>query len=139
MKTLQQAAQEFKPQSFDGRDLRRFSVYLPLEYFEKFGLSLSDPNEPYEPKEFTRENILDQLKIDLEFAFEKALDQRGLSSMAMFCVIKMWNWILEDGLENWSDDDYAMYGLPLYKATALKYGFVNPIGDDSGNESKYSG
>jgi len=30
-----------------------------------------------------------------------------------------------------------MYGLPLFKATAIKYGFPNPIGDDSGSERKY--
>jgi hypothetical protein len=31
-----------------------------------------------------------------------------------------------------------MYGLPLFKATALKYGFNNPIGDDLGSEDKYN-
>ena len=27
--------------------------------------------------------------------------------------------------------------VPLFKATSLKYGFNNPIGDDEGNEPKY--
>lgn len=31
-----------------------------------------------------------------------------------------------------------MYGLPLFKATALLYGFDNPIGDDSGSEEYYN-
>ena len=31
-----------------------------------------------------------------------------------------------------------MYGLPLLKAVAVKYGFKNPIGDDEGTEDKYS-
>jgi hypothetical protein len=35
----------------------------------------------------------------------------------------------------WNRDDYQMYGLPLFKATALKYGWDNPIGEDSGSES----
>ena len=30
-----------------------------------------------------------------------------------------------------------MYGLPLFKATAEKYGFDNPIGDDTGRENYY--
>lgn len=34
-------------------------------------------------------------------------------------------------------DSYAMYGLPLFKATAVKYGFDNPIGDDTGAEDYY--
>lgn len=29
------------------------------------------------------------------------------------------------------------YGLPLFKATAVKYGWDNPIGEDSGRERKY--
>lgn len=55
----------------------------------------------------------------------------------MFDVVLKWNRILEEGLEDWDEDDYAMYGLPLFKATAIKYGWDNPIGDDSGSESKY--
>lgn len=35
------------------------------------------------------------------------------------------------------EDDYAFYGLPLFKATAVKYGWDNPIGEDSGRERKY--
>lgn len=31
-----------------------------------------------------------------------------------------------------------MYGLPIFKATAVKYGFENPIGDDSGPEAEYN-
>ena len=36
-----------------------------------------------------------------------------------------------------SEDDYRFYGLPLFKATAVKYGWDNPIGEDSGRERKY--
>ena len=56
----------------------------------------------------------------------------------MYQVVSTWNWILEEGLENFSINNYAQYGLPLFKATAVKYGFNNPIGDDSGSEYKYS-
>lgn len=34
--------------------------------------------------------------------------------------------------------NYAMYGLPLFKATAVKYGWENPIGDDNGDEEFYN-
>lgn len=39
--------------------------------------------------------------------------------------------------EDWDEDDYGFYGLPLFKATAVKYGWDNPIGEDSGRERKY--
>lgn len=35
------------------------------------------------------------------------------------------------------ENDYRFYGLPLFKATAVKYGWNNPIGEDSGREKKY--
>nr|UWG89863.1 MAG: hypothetical protein [Bacteriophage sp.] len=44
---------------------------------------------------------------------------------------------LIESLEGWGEDDYAFYGLPLFKATAVKYGWDNPIGEDSGRERKY--
>lgn len=138
MKTLDQVINNFKCATFDGRDIARLAEFLPLSAFEKFGLTVKD-DHVHTPKELTRENIMINLKSDLEFAFEKALDKRGLSSMCMYQVIKMWNWILEDGLENWSGDNYAQYGLPLYKATALQYKLDNPIGDDAGDESHYEG
>lgn len=64
------------------------------------------------------------------------MNKRGISAGLMYEVVSMWNWILEEGLENF--DKYAQYGLPLFKATAEKYGFDNPIGSDKGNESKYA-
>jgi hypothetical protein len=137
MKTLDQIAQEYKSQTLDGRDLYRLAQFVPDERLSEFGLALDpDYNNEHKVVEFTRENVLKQLKEDVEFGFEKALDQRGISSSMMYQVVSMWNWILEEGLEDF--DDYAQYGLPLFKATAVKYGFDNPIGDDYGDEAKYS-
>lgn len=103
--------------------------------FEAFGISLKEGAQ-HNPRPFTRGNILEQLKLDVDFGFEKALNQRGISSGIMYSVVSMWNWILEEGLENF--DDYAQYGLPLFKATAIKYDFPNPIGEDTGSEEKYA-
>ena len=148
MKTLEQLAelaeqQKFQSNCLDGRDFSRLGMFIPYNLLDKFGLK---PNEEYDNEEkwnstikpFTRENILKQLESDVDFGFEKALNKRGVSSSFMFNVVKMWNWILEEGLEDWPDDNYAMYGLPLFKATAVKYGFDNPIGEDTGREEKYN-
>lgn len=136
MKDLQFILENYKAQSFDGRDFARIVPFCTVEQANSIGFALKD-DANHVPVEFTRDTVLKYLKNDLAFAFEKALDQRGLSAMAMYFTIKFYNWILEEGLEDWSDDNYAMYGLPLFKATALKYGFNNPIGDDEGNESNY--
>lgn len=136
MKTLDQIAQEYKSQTLDGRDLYRLAQFVPEERLSEFGL-VPDPDykDKHEVIDFTRENVLKQLKEDVEFGFEKALDQRSISSSMMYQVVSMWNWILEEGLEDFHD--YAQYGLPLFKATAVKYGFYNPIGDDYGDEAHY--
>lgn len=57
----------------------------------------------------------------------------------MFNAVLKWNKVLEEGLENYNSDNYARYGLPLFKATAIKYGWENPIGDDEGCEDCYEG
>jgi len=138
MKTLEQVMVSYKQKALDGRDIHRLLDFISEEKWENFGYSIKEEAKgTHVPQEWTRENILEQLKHDVSFGFEKALDQRGLSADFMFRVVKMWNWILEEGLEDFSDDDYAMYGLPLFKATAVKYGFNNPIGENSGSESQY--
>lgn len=138
MKTLDQIAKDYKSETLDGRDLNRLCNFIPESQLKDFGITLKDEYVgKHKAKKFTKENVLKQLKKDVEFGFEKALDQRGISAGLMYEVVGMWNWILEEGLEDFGT--YAQYGLPLFKATALKYGFDNPIGDDAGNEDKYSG
>ena len=142
MKTLEQITKEYKSQTIDGRDLSRLADFLPYDMLKSFGFTLQAGvtkeiwNAKVKP--FTKENILEQLRSDVDFGFEKALGKRGISSSLMFEVVRMWNWILEEGLEDWDENNYAMYGLPLFKATALKYGFENPIGDNAGNEEQYN-
>ena len=141
MKTLEYIAENYKSETIDGRDFHRLAQFIPFGMLPKFGIEPSDEWNDKEKwdahvKPFTRENILKQLEEDVDFGFEKALNKRGISSSLMYNVVKMWNWILEEGLEDF--DDYPMYGLPLFKATAVKYGFDNPIGDDTGSEEEYN-
>jgi hypothetical protein len=136
MKTLEEIKTQYKSETLDGRDLQRLSQFIPEAELKDFGMELKEEyTGTHTHIPFTKENILIQLEKDVAFGFEKALNQRGISSGLMYAVVQMWNWILEEGLENF--DDYPMYGLPLFKATAIKYGFPNPIGDDTGSEDKY--
>lgn len=141
MKTLQQIKEQYISQTLDGRDLYRLMNFIPESELKDFGKDFGiELNEEYigthEPVEFTRENVLTQLEKDVEFGFEKALKQLGISSGLMAKVVQMWNWILEEGLEEF--DEYPMYGLPIFRATAVKYGFDNPVGDDTGSEGYYN-
>lgn len=141
MKTIEEILSNYEEEwatFIDDRFGARLCQFLTEEQMESIGFSMKEECKgQHVTKEWTRENILEQLKDDVEFGFEKALDQRGISSGLMFDVVLKWNKVLEEGLENWDEDHYAMYGLPLFKATAVKYGWDNPIGDDDGDESKY--
>lgn len=125
----------------DSRDFARLTRFFEATHYEKLGFKAREGIAETEPVEWTEENFLSELRNDLEFAFEKALDKRGLSANSMYHVVLMWLWILEDPLcvESDREDHYSQYGLPLLKAVAVKYGFPNPIGDDEGNEEKYEG
>lgn len=136
MKTLDEVISSYKSSTLDGRDLSRLVSFIPEERLTELDFELSPEFiGKHVHVEFTRENVLKQLQKDVALGFEKALDKRGISASLMYEVVKMWNWLLEEGLEEY--DGYAQYGLPLFKATAELYGFNNPIGDDTGEEDQY--
>jgi hypothetical protein len=123
MKTLEEALQ-YKFLCWDGRDRKRLSQFVKEEDFPKLELEIAPEFKgKHQPIPFTRDNVLKQLKEDVEFGWKKACDERGISSSFMFECVKFWNWVLDEGLEYWSDDDFFPYGKPLFEATAEKYGW----------------
>lgn len=112
-----------------GRRLRQF---LTVEQAKSIDWEVL--KQYHNPIEFTKQNVIKQLESDVAFGFKKALEKNLLISKLMFDVVKEWLFILEDPLKDF--DDYSMYGLPLFKAVAVKYRFNNPIGEDDGSEDK---
>lgn len=131
---------DFGPQSLNrlGSRLAQFCTKEELKKLDIFEEESLEEFDDSKMKDWTEENIIKQLKRDVAFGFEKALNQRSISATLMFEVVLSWNKILENSLKDWDPENYAMYGLPLFKATALLYGFDNPIGDDTGNEDYYN-
>jgi len=129
-----------KSHTADGRDFLRLLAFFPESYFIKFGFKVDEalPAYKHEPVPWTEQSIKDQLAKDVAFGFEKALGKRGISASMMHATVRMWMWILEDPLEQQAEGLYTQYGLPFFKAVAVKYGFPNPIGDHVGNEFQYS-
>lgn len=147
MKTLDEILKIQKSNCIDGRDTRRLFQFIDWKTLQKHPELMKNITKEYLNEErwmndiyvheFTRENVLQELREDLAFAFTKALDKRGLSSAMMFEVVKMWCWILEDSKELAEWSYYKYYGLPLFKAVAEYYGFPNAIGNDNGDEEYY--
>lgn len=125
-------------QCLDRRDLARLSDFFPISQWETLGIKINPKYDQstFVQKEWILENVLEQLKNDVSFGFEKALNRRGISSSLMYEVVKMWLWILEDDLKDFNE--YSMYGLPLFKKVAIKYGFPDEIDGYDGIESRFS-
>ena len=71
-------------------------------------------------------NVLKQLKEDVEFGYEKAVNERGISSSLMYMVVLDWCKVLDNEFSNWTANDYGDYGKPLFIAVANKYGWTLP-------------
>jgi len=153
MKTLEEVLENNVQYILSRNDIIRLATYVPYDKLHLLGIklkpdvSIKEFEEKWNKKvkPFTRENIIKELKYSVAYGFEVALEPKEILEyikklnveMALHAVM-LWNWILEEGLENWPGSNCTYHGLPLFKATALKYNFDNPIGDDSGKEEKYN-
>ena len=101
MKTLEYVKEHFdefeEDHYLDRRFTKRFIDFLPIAEWEKYGFRYTG-EEPYTPKEWTEENVLEQLKRDALFGKMKAEDERGISSNLMAMVVNAWCKVLENGL-----------------------------------------
>ena len=113
--------EEFEEDTFfDRRFTKRFIDFIPTEEWEKFGFKYTGEEERT-PKEWAEENILAQLKADVEFGYEKAEDERGISSELMAMVVNAWCKVLQNGLNLDGDDGY--YHLEQFTSVAKHYGW----------------
>lgn len=103
----------------ESRDYVRLVKYFPVSEWEKFGMQLKDGAEAPEVKDWNETNIIADMLSDLEFAISKAEGQRGISASLMFDVMRMWMWVLEDELSEWTS--YYDYGLPFFTEIQEKY------------------
>ena len=95
--------------------------FIPVEEWGKFGFAYSgDENNKPTVKEWTEENILAQLKKDVDFGIEKAVNHRGISAGLMYNVVKAWCIVLENGLEK---TDYSCYGNKMFEEVDKFYNF----------------
>ena len=127
MKTLDWVLENFNNMetSIDNRLGRRLCQFLTIEQMEKlgFGFENEEDKKNHKPVEWTEENILKQLKEDVDFGIEKATGHRGISASLMWEVCMGWCMILENGLDEIYKDNYGWYGDELFGAIDQKYKF----------------
>lgn len=125
MKTIEEILNNYSEYEtfMDDRFGRRLCDFLTTQQMKQIGFVCIDEEKmsSSRPKEWTEENILQQLKADVQFGWQKAQNERGISSSFMYEVVKAWCKVLENEFADF--DDYAPYGKPLFRAVANKYGF----------------
>ena len=126
MKNIKEILENYEEQYqtfMDDRFGIRLCQFLTIEEMGTIGFVYNDPEKEkaHEPKEWTEENILAQLNEDVEFGWEKACDERGISANLMYEVVKSWCKVLENKFADF--DCYAPYGKPLFMAVAGEYGW----------------
>ena len=63
----------------------------------------------------------------MEFAIGKALDHRGISANRSVEKLNAYSWLL--GEDDWIEEPYAMYGVPILKALAERHSLPWPEDD----------
>lgn len=109
----------------DHRDRKRLVEFAPDEKsLGALGFSIKEGNvfADLETQEYTPENVLKQVYSDIDFAIEKAENQRGISSNLMFEVLQMWNFAFDTGLP--VDGHYNDYGLSYARETAKTFEYT---------------
>lgn len=125
MKTLEYCKENWekveRDHLIDSRWTKRFIDYLPAEEWGKYGFKFKEGCE-HHPKEWTEENIIEQLKLDVLFGWEKCCDERGISSSLMADVVRSWCDVLENGLVL-DDNESGYYSRNQFLVVAKKYGW----------------
>jgi hypothetical protein len=115
MRTIEEVRARFNNQARCNEDVFGFGsevlgVFLP----EVLG-------EGAAPDPFTEEHVLKEARSYLAFAFDKAINHRGLSAGRSVIKMREYAWILGmDDAVAFADDDanYAQYGVPVLKRMA---------------------
>ena len=96
----------------DHRALNRLLDYLTLDEASEVLELAEDITEEEWGKVLLldKDVVLDRMELDLKFAFEKALGERGISANLMHQVMCMYLWLLEDD-EMLDRMDYHSYGV----------------------------
>lgn len=125
MKTIEEIIKNYKEYEtfIDDRFGRRFCEFLTIKQMGElgFGYSSKEAESKHIPKEWNEENVLIQMKEDVEFGWLKACNERGISASLMYNVVKSWCKVLDNKLANF--DRYEPYGKPLFLAVAELYGW----------------
>ena len=106
-------------------DLIKFMTFENAKEFltEEFVLKVENGEEKWEMKTEPKKEILKYL----DFAYDKAECQRGLSAARSMLHFKTWIWLDDEDFYNeiiYHIENYTNYGIPTLDMISKRYGFV---------------
>lgn len=103
-------------------------IYVPFETVREF-LKPETTEAGWEAEPLTDEGVIGRMRDYMEFAWDKALGERGISSSRSIDHFRAWLFLLgDDELLAFAGDEgnYPQYGKPILVRICEKYGFPMP-------------
>lgn len=116
----------WKDNDFFGYKRYDLIEHLDKDFAEEYIKSEEFAN--WAPSEYTIESIVRKMADYMEFAWDKAINERGLSASRSIEHYIAWLWLIgdTDAVEFAQDEsNYPMYGKPILRYIAERYGFEN--------------
>lgn len=117
--------------SLFGFDKEVLVPFLDFEHAKSF-LKPEVTKEGWQPSPLTEEVVKKELADYLQFAWDKALNHRGLSAGRSIEKLTEWLWLLDDE-ELVTQHQYKNYGVPILLAISKKYELPYPTTTDAMN------
>jgi len=125
--------EEIKNEDMFGTEHSDLVNYLNYENAKPFLKDTVTKKDWEKDQSSTNEGALKEMSDYIEFAWGKAIDERGLSSERSLMHYSAWIWLLNDGnyeeFKNQTSNNYAMYGKPVLKWICNKYKLTIPKGE----------
>lgn len=105
--------------------------YLPAEHLKGLVSGEADLTD-WEPYPLTREQVLEEMRSYMEFAWSKVINHRGISANRSVIKMGVWLWLLgDDELCEFVKDrrNFPQYGAPILARICEKYRFSLPDAD----------
>lgn len=110
-----------------GFEWHEYLKYLDFEHAKPY-LKADTTAEEWHPVPFTRDAVIREMEDYMEFAFDKANCQRGISANRSVLHYVAWTWLAGDNaLSEWIDQEYGhnycLYGKLILRHICDHYGW----------------
>lgn len=125
---------EAKEDDFLGVIAADLLTRLPFDLAQPF-LNPELTVETYQPERWDDDTVIAEMRKYMEFAWEKALGERGISASRSIQHFQSWLWLLGDEYTDlytfaMKEDNYPQYGKPILFKICERFAFPVPTAEE---------